>query len=293
MPGRSSVQIRPRRLPSVDMIRHFIFIAVVLLGFSTHPAIAHGDLHEVIDGVTKAIADTPDNAALFLRRAELYRLHHDWAAAEADYGHAIRLQPELSVVKLGLAQVRLAQGRERAGLQLLDDFLVSTPAHPGARALRADILERRGDWQKADADLAVAVASSPESFYATKRSELLERHGRTDAAVRCLDEASRRHGRVPVLDQRAIAIEERAGHIDGALKRVEDLIAKEPRPDVWLARKAQLLAKSGRMAEAQAAWQEAGAAFAKVPANMRGMAANCKLAAEIRAGLETKNGGGQ
>ena len=262
--------------------------AVIALLSFTSPSFAHGDLHDSIDAVSQVIARSPGDASLFLRRAELHRLHKDLTAAEADYAKAGELEPGLDAVGLGLAQLRLAQGRERDALRLLDGFLAKQPRHSEGRALRAEILEKRGVWKKADADLAAAVAFSPEPHYATQRAQFLVRRGQPEAAARCLDEASRRRGRVPVLEQHALEIEERAGLTDAALRRLEFLVGCEPRPDIWLARKARLLGKAGRGAEARVAWQQAGAAFQKIPADRRTSKANLKLGAEIAAGNSTK-----
>lgn len=269
-------------------MRSLFLIPVGLLLASFSCAFGHGDMHEAIVAVSHVIAKTPGDAELLVRRADLQRMHGDWAASEADYAEARRLAPGLEVVTFGLAKLSLAQGREMDAARLLDDFLAKRPEHVDGRVLRAEILERRGDWRKADADLAAAIASSPEPHYATMRAQLLERHGKPEAAARCLDDASRAHGRVPVLEQNALGIEERAGLTDAALRRVDDLITREPRPDIWLARKAQLLEKSGRDLEAREAWQRAGAAFERVPADKRGSKVNRKLAADIDAGRKGK-----
>ena len=258
-------------------------IATLLLGLVAS-ASAHGDLHDAVEATSVEIAKSPGDAELFLRRADLHRMHGDFAEAEADYAQARKLKPDLQVVTFGIAQIRLVQGRTTAALRLLDAFLTQLPEHAGARALRADVLEKRGDWQKADADLAAAVAASPEPHYATTRAQLLERHGRAEQAARCLDEASRARGRIPVLEHQALEIEDRAGLTDAALRRVDILIAREPRPDLWLARKARLLEKAGRAPEARAAWDQAAAAFEKVPAHKRTSKANRRLAGEIESG---------
>lgn len=211
-------------------------------------------------------------------------MHRDWPAAEADYAQARKLEPDMVIVAFGLAQMRLAQGREKDALSLLNDFLAKRPEHSGGRVLRAGILERRGEWRKADADLAAAVAASPEPHYATTRAQLLERHREPEVAALCLDAASRAHGRVPVLEHRALEIEERAGLTDAALRRLDHFIACEPRPDIWLARKARLFEKAGRAQEARDAWQRAAEAFEKVPAHKQASKASRKLAAEIKAG---------
>ncbi len=262
---------------------------VALLCVALPSLFGHGDLGEAIEAVTQAIADSPQDAALFLRRAELHRLHEDWPAAEADYALAVKLQPTMRVVKFCRAEMRLAQGRENEALLLLDDFLATTPAHAGGRALRAGILENRGNWKKADTDLAVAVASSPESHYVTKRAELLERHGQPAAAVRCLDDASHTRGRIPVLEQQALEIEERAGKADAALQRLDNLIANEPRRDIWLVRKAGLLEKAGRRNEAREAWVQADEAFQKLLPEKRELPINRELAAQIAAGKARSN----
>ncbi len=57
----------------------FVFAANVL---------AHDGLHEQIIAVTKEIAKDPNNANLYLKRAELYRLHEEWKNSEKDYNRA-------------------------------------------------------------------------------------------------------------------------------------------------------------------------------------------------------------
>ena len=261
-----------------------LLIAIAALFAGTSGVFAHGDLSEAIDVLSKVIATSPPDAGLFLRRAEFHRMHADWPAAEADYAAARRIEPQMDGVTFGRAQMRLAQGRERDGLKLLDEFLVKRPEHAEGRAIRAALLEKRGDWKKADSDLAAAVASSPEPHYATTRAGLLERHGRASTAARCLEEASRAHGRLPVIEQQALEIEARAGLIDSALRRVDDLIAREPRLDIWLAIEARLLEKAGRAPEVRAAWQSADTAFERVPEERRASEFNRKLVAEIEAG---------
>lgn len=264
-------------------------LAIVLALLSlTASSFAHGDLHESIGAVTRVIARAPGDASMWLRRAELHRQHKDFPAAEADYAKAGELAPGLNAVGRGLAQLRLAQGREADALRLLDGFIAKQPRDAEGRALRAEILERRGSWKKADADLEAAVRASTEPHFATLRAQLLVRHGQPEAASRSLDQASKRRGRLPVLEQHALDIEERAGLTDAALRRLEYFVSVEPRSDIWLARKAQTLGKAGRGAEAQAAWQQAAAAFEKIPANRRSSATNRKLGAEIAAGNSPK-----
>jgi predicted Zn-dependent protease len=93
-----------------------------------------------------------------------------------------------------------------------------------------------------------------------------------------------------VLEHHALDIEERAGLTEAALRRADALIAREPRSDIWLARKAQILDKAGRAAEAGEMWRQAAAAFERMPADKRESKLSRKLAGEIEAGRARATG---
>lgn len=258
-------------------------LAAVAIGNPS--ASGHGDLHEAIEGVTRIIEDSPPEASLFLRRAELHRLHEDWVEAEKDYRRALELEPEHGGASLGFARLRLAQHREEDALQWLDRFISAHPDDPEGRLLRARVLDRRGKWNRAEADLEAAVASSTEPHYVSALAEMLVSHGHPDEAVRALDKASRAHGFPPSLEQKALELEEGAGRTEAALQRLDRLIARESRSDIWLARKARLLTSAGRPDEALETWGLAAAAFEAVPAEKRALDINRRLAEEIARGL--------
>jgi len=260
-------------------------IAAAISLWFCQPGFGHGDLHEVIGSVSAELSEKPDDPALLLRRAELLRLHGEFAAAEADYRAVERLRPDLAAVELGLAELRLAQGREDAALELLDRFLSECPEHAEGHLLRAVVLERRGEEKKAEKDFSAAAGFSTEPHYVTALADFLVRHNQADAAIRCLDAASAARGGVPVLEQRALEIEEQSGRTAAALNRLDRFIAREPRPDIWLVRKARLLEANGENAEAVGTWRLAAVAFEAVPAEKRELDLNRKIHAQIVAGL--------
>src|SRR4051812_27083674 len=55
-----------------------VLLSGVWLTLLPSQACAHGEVHEVIASVTQQISATPNNAALYLQRAELYRVDADW-----------------------------------------------------------------------------------------------------------------------------------------------------------------------------------------------------------------------
>lgn len=272
------------------MIIRFISVLCACLALASF-ARAHGGLEEAISAVSSAIEKTPGDADLFLRRAELHRLHGSWSVALADYARARKLRPSLDVVNLGIAQMHVARGRDRAAVALLDRFVAAHPDSVTAFEIRARALERRGNWRAAERDLAVAGQLSREPHFTSARAELLERHGETDAALRCLDETSRARGRLPALERQALAIETRAGRVGAALRRLDDFALREPRADAWHAEKAALLENAGRAADAQAEWKRADAALARMPQERRETRAARQLATRVAEAL-SKNPGG-
>ncbi len=272
-------------------MRARLFIFTLLLGvlWAGCPLAgrAHGDLDDSIAEASRRIAASPDDATLYFQRAEFYRLHEEYEAAEADYRRARELDPGLASPLLGLAQIRLATSRPAESLPWFDDFLQAHPKHARALSLRAKALAQLGDWQKADADLAAAIASAQppliELFF--HRADNLQQHGQTAAALRCLDEGSALFGRSPALEQRALEIEEAAGDTDAVLRRLDRFIAAGFRPDIWLARKARWLERADRRAEAAAAWAAAEESLAANMLRKPPLPADRKLSAEIHTAL--------
>ncbi len=59
---------------------------------------AHADIDARVAALDKRIAADLRNGELYLKRAELHRLHQGWDAALVDYQRAERLAPDLEVV---------------------------------------------------------------------------------------------------------------------------------------------------------------------------------------------------
>src|SRR5688500_9865807 len=95
--------------------------AVVVIGLAlSSPALGHGDLHEQIDALTEKIKAAPDDAGLYLRRAELRRLHQEIAPSKADYEQAERLDPSLTAVHLGRGKLLAQTGAFEEARKELD-----------------------------------------------------------------------------------------------------------------------------------------------------------------------------
>lgn len=99
-------------------------------------AFAHGDLHGLIQNVTREIEQAPRNPELYLRRAEWHRAHEGWDAALADIERATALTNQYHVLHLARARVYLDAGWFESAKVTADRFLVQEPNN--AEALQGD-----------------------------------------------------------------------------------------------------------------------------------------------------------
>jgi len=250
---------------------------------------AHPALDVQIDDLTHRIEATPEDATLYLKRAERYRAIRQWEAALADFTHAEQLTPRLDDIPLGRGILLYDAGRFSESLAELDAFLVTHSNHVEARVTRARAYVATGRPAKAaaDFDVAIATAPSPRPEYYLERSRALAAMDPPllDHALEGLDEGLERLGMVVTLELEAIALEKRRGSYDRAIKRVERWLVRVDRKERWWIRKAEILALAQRWSEAHVAYREAQSAIERLPPTRRKSGAVTELESQIAAGL--------
>ena len=92
--------------------------------------LGHDGIDEQIHRVTGLIRQSPQNADLYFRRAELERAAHQWKPAITDYDSALRLRPGYRAALLGGGLARLSAGDLTAARRTFDRFLELVPGHP-------------------------------------------------------------------------------------------------------------------------------------------------------------------
>lgn len=258
--------------------------ALLLFAFT---AAAHSGLDEQIADLTRRIGAEPSNAALYLQRGELHRLHGEFDAARADFDRVAELDPSLDVIDFARGKLDLDAGRPAAAKASLDRFLERHPRHAEARLTRARALVRLEERAAAVADYDAAIANdaspSPDMYH--ERANALADLGRVDDALRGLDEGIARLGNITALQRQAMAIERAASRHDAALARLEAIASRSPRKEAFLAEKAEILASAGRTGEARAAWREALARIEALPQNQRNSIAVRELTARVKTAL--------
>ncbi|HXG67966.1 MAG TPA: tetratricopeptide repeat protein [Blastocatellia bacterium] len=240
--------------------------------------------------MTRRIGKDPKNAALYLKRGELHRLHRDWGAALADYDRAERLDPRLAIVQFSRGRMFFEADKPQQAKLWLDRFLTGQPDHLEALVTRARVLVKLGQRLAAAQDYSRAIAqlSRPRPELYLERAQALAAAGgpHRDEALRGLDEGIQTLGPLVTLELLAIELEVDGGRYDAALARVEQIAAQSPRKERWLARRAEILRQAGRTAEARQAFTAALAAIESLPAHRRKNKATAELEKRARAALQ-------
>jgi len=259
----------------------------ICLGLITTFARAHEGLHEQIDAITAKLKRDPKNAALYLQRGELYRLHREWARAAADYDRASRLQPGLTIVDLGRGKMLLESRRYQQAKVVFDRFLRQRPRHVEGLVTRGRVLAKIGARLDAANDFTEALASAPEPELYLERAQVLggdERY--IQDALRGLDEGIKQLGPLVTLELAAIDLELREGNYDAALTRLDVITAQSERKETWLVRRGEILKAAGRREEARKAFSAALVAIESLPPQRRQSRAMTALQLRARSALK-------
>jgi tetratricopeptide (TPR) repeat protein len=208
---------------------------------------AHPTADERLARLTRRLEAEPERAGLYVQRAGLHRERGDWEAAATDLDRARHLDPQLAAVDLTRARLLLDMGETHRALQVADTLVRRHPHDPRALVLRGHALLEVGSVAAAAADLVRAAAQSsvpsPDLYLSAARA--FAAIGRNAEALATLDAGLGRLGHVPALEIEAIAVEVQLGEHAAALRRIERAMARAPRPEAWLPRRAEVLAGAG------------------------------------------------
>jgi predicted Zn-dependent protease len=250
-------------------------------------ACGHGAAPERLAALEKALVLRPDDATLLVEQADLLVEHGNHAVARRALDRAEALQAGLPVDRVR-ARLLLDEGRINEAIVQLGKALVVFPGDALALTLRARAQEAAGDRQASLADYRAAWEASPTitGDFAVEAADALAGGGFPDEAVRLLKQSLVEAGRAPSLMVRLIELEVREGRPAEAVVWAEAMRERAPRPEPWMARRAELLELAGRKPEAHAAWQELAVHLAKLPSLERGSPALRPLQARAARGLD-------
>ena len=267
----------------------FLTVAACLLAGGAPSARAHGELHDLIDQMSREIARHPRDPDLYLKRAELHRAHLGWDAAMADIERAAALTNQWPQLHLARAMLYLDTQWFESAVEAATRYLKHEPTNGLALITRARARVKLGQNLDAAEDYTHAIrnaASQGPELYVERAQALGAAGGsHVDEAIRGLDDGLRNIGPIVTLHLAAIDLEIKANRFDAALDRVDKAMAQAPRKEVWLNRRGDILRQAGRNQEAAAAYSAALKSLETLPAARRAVPAMAELEARIRKSL--------
>ncbi len=205
--------------------RPTVVLIFSVLGFFPAPVGAHGDLHDRIEVVSAQILTNQTAPELWLLRADLQRLHGEFAAAGKDLDQVMQLKPGWTPAFLLRARLDFDLEKFSECEAAATACLKLQSACDDALVLRARARVHLGKLQTAVADydtvLKATNATAPPPDLYLERARALAALKRWDDALEGLDAGMKRLGATPSLALPAIDFERQRGEFDKALARLE------------------------------------------------------------------------
>ena len=251
-------------------------------------ASAHGAFHDRLPELVAALERNPHDAQLHYELATVFCQHGDWALALGYAESADELRPDGFPTDLVRGEALLGAGRPAAARVALDRHLAAHPRQARAWVLRARAMAACDGAAAALPDFRAALAAPEqrEPDHARETAAALAACGEQAEAIAVLRHAIAEFGAEPELLLAALELETKAADWSAALTRIADLQQTAPRPEPWMARRAEILAQAGRTAEAKAAWAALRSRLEALPNLERGTRPLAELAARATAATE-------
>ena len=252
-------------------------------------ACAHPAIEERIATLTEKIAQDPQDASLYLRRAELQRIHQQRKAGLSDLEQAQKLDAKLHDVYLEKALLHFESSEFKAAKEMIDHLLKLEPKHVDGLIARGRILRNLDRHLEAAADFknAIALTDRPDPELYLECAQAFAAAGNHDLGLVILEQGMQALGPLMVLQNEAIDLEISLKRYDSALQRLQQQIESVSRKENFLLRKAQVLELAGRKAEAQNSYREARAAISALAPHLRTQKAVKELEAVLAKKLGT------
>ena len=280
-------------MPGAVIIRsHFVRVTLLTGGLlaCSLPAAAHPAFEDIARHADGIVAERPDDPGSYLTLAQTRRIARDWDGALVAIEHAAAHGAAPVEVAALRGAVFLDAGWPGMALVEAERALAIDPAQPQVRLLEGRACMALGRPEDAARAIALAIegmsSPTPDHVLALRDARLAA--GDRAGAIAALDHGLTRIGHVPSLALPALDLEIELGREEAALRRIDALLATNPRNELWLARRGDVLDRLGRRDEARIARTDALAAIRSRPDGRRGERA-ASLERELLAALATTN----
>ena len=235
----------------------FVFYFLFLILLQVGSAFGHEGLHELIAAQLKAVEKNPSDPGLRLELGTLYARHGELELALQNLDKVDALAPGKFPTDLFRGDAYSVVRDFAKAKQALDRYVGSHPETARGWLLRARAERELHENEAGLSDYREALkrTKTPEPDLIEELAGALAADGKKEEAAQVLAAGIDRLGKIPSLVLRALDLEIESRNFDAALRRIEEAQRNAPRPEPWMARRAEVLAKANRIEESRGAWK--------------------------------------
>jgi Flp pilus assembly protein TadD len=215
----------------------------------------HGAYHDVVADLNARLLAAPEDHLLRLQLAKAHVEHGEWQPCLDEVAKIEKLAPGQQATGALMGRSFAGLGRFEEALKVLDAHLAKDPDDQSALVARARVRLKLGQVAGGLEDYRAALMTPASAELYVETCEALRRNGDGKAALAVAEEGLKACKSDPAILLCAVECATELGEIDAALSHLDQLQRAWPRPEPWMQRRAELLAKAGRAPEARAAWQ--------------------------------------
>ncbi|PHN04753.1 tetratricopeptide repeat protein [Flavilitoribacter nigricans] len=268
-----------------------IFSLLILNFLALGVTLAHGDLHEQIQQVTKAIEERPDSAYLYFKRGKLYFHHEDFRECLADLQRAQSLGHHDLIQQLIFAKAHHQLGQPELALSYIDLILADHPHHVNALKTKGRISFDRGNYQTAalafEQVIAHSIRSIPENYMDACRAwELLGTEQGQNRAIAILEKGIEALGPIISLYEKRTELLINYGRLEEAIAAQQAIIDISQRKEAAYYRMAEIHLMREDHSSAAQYLQLSRSAFESLPQRIQQTTAMTDLLKDINKHLQ-------
>lgn len=248
-------------------MKHVLLLAALLIA----PLSAHPDPRHTLDEIEAHLLEKPGDTQLLLRKADMLLLTKQLPPAAEVIANLLEAGSTDTEVLLLDARLSLDLGKQGEAVEKARSLVVRHPRSEAAWKFLARAEEAVGQRPQAIAAMRkhIDLAAKPGPGDTLLCAAWLQESGEPDAAVKVIDQCLAKVGCLSGLQHKAIGIEVELERYDSALRRIDALEARfRPAVDLSL-RRAEILEKAARFAEAAAACDSALALLEALPSSRK------------------------
>lgn len=214
----------------------------------------HGAYHDVVADLNARLLATPGDVDLRMRLAAAHVEHGEWQPCLDEVARIEALAPGRHATGSLVGRSLAGLGRFEEALVALDAHLAQDPDDQFALVARARVRLKLDQVAGGLEDYRAALMTNASAELYVEACEAHRRNGEGKAALAVAEEGLKACKSDPAILLCAVECAAELGEIDAALSHLDQLRRVWPRPEPWMQRRAELLADSGRAAEASDAW---------------------------------------